>query len=64
MSAPKSLKVTRAEIERAARMYGTNTDARRALRIDLATFSRLCRQYGIETPFERRRRLRVKCPRG
>ncbi len=42
-------------IERAARVYHSNSDACKALGIAGGTFGRLCRQYGIETPFARQR---------
>ncbi len=46
----------RERIERAARLYASNQDARRALGIAAGTFGRLCRQYEIETPHARRHR--------
>ena len=49
---------TKAEIERAARIYRTNRAAGEALGIAAETFVKLCRQYGIETPHARHRRLR------
>ena len=45
-------------VERAARLYGTNTEASAAVGIALGTFGRLCRQHDIETPYTRRRRRR------
>lgn len=55
---PKGVKVTRSELERAARMYRTNKDAFHALGIGEATFMELCRKYGAETPGARKRRKR------
>ena len=57
---PKVCQATRAEVERAARMYQTNKDARRALGIGKDTFRELCRRYGLETPGERERRNRAE----
>ena len=51
-------KVTRFELERAARVYLRNMDASRALGIATSTFRKFCRRYGIETPGERNRRVR------
>lgn len=48
----------KATIERAARMYPTNTEACDALGITLRSFGRLCRKYGVETPWARKRRER------
>ena len=50
--------VTRDRIERAARVYRSNTDAARAMGIAHQTFVRLCREYGVETPGGRKSRLR------
>jgi len=51
-------KTPRERVERAARIYASNTEACRALGIALGSFGRLCQQYGIETPYARRRRRR------
>ena len=48
-------KISRQQIERAARLYRSNLDASRALGITLQAFGRICRRYGIETPYARRR---------
>ncbi|MBT3344700.1 MAG: hypothetical protein HN712_28045 [Gemmatimonadetes bacterium] len=50
---------TKADIERAARMYHQATDASRALGITPRSFSRLCRKFGIETPSSRKQRRRA-----
>lgn len=47
-------------IERAARIYASNSDAGIALGIAPGSFGRLCRRYGIETPQARRRRRRCE----
>lgn len=47
-------------IERAARIYASNSDAGVALGIAPGSFGRLCRRYGIETPQARRRRRRCE----
>lgn len=49
---------TKADVERAARMYHQATDASRALGITPRSFSRLCRKFGVETPWTRKRRQR------
>ncbi len=49
-------KISREEVERAARMYHSNQDAARALGIRSDSFSALCRRYGLETPYKRRER--------
>ena len=50
--------ITRAHVERVARIYESDKEAARALDIMQSFFVRLCRQYGIETPYARRQRLR------
>ena len=52
-------------VERAARVYNSNSEASKALGIAKGTFGRLCRKYGIETPYARLRRARkeAKSPR-
>ena len=52
--------VTRAEFERAARMYHRNKDATQALGIHSSTFAKRCKRYGIETPAERKKRARTR----
>ena len=47
-------KIARERIERAARIYASNTDAGLALGIAPGSFGRLCRHYGIDTPKNRR----------
>ena len=49
-------KIARERIERAARIYASNTDAGLALGIAPGSFGRLCRHYGIDTPKNRRLR--------
>ena len=49
--------ITRADVERVARIYKSNQDAA-ALGITSHSFGRLCRRHGIETPHARTRRLR------
>lgn len=61
---PKGQKVTRNEVERAARVYRTNTDASHALEMAEKTFVELCHRYGIVTPAERENRRREEWPRG
>lgn len=51
-------RISRDQIERAARIYVSNQDAGMALGIAPGTFGRLCRRYGIPTPQERRRKRR------
>ncbi|GEM_PF-2034861 len=50
--------VPRETVERAARVYSSNTDAAAALGIAAGSFGRLCRRHGIEPPQQRRRRAR------
>ena len=50
--------ITRDQVERVARIYGSNQDAGRALGIDPRSFARLCSRHGIETPYVRRQRRR------
>ena len=45
-------------IERAARVYKSNSEASKALGIATGSFGRLCRKYGIETPYARQQRAR------
>ena len=52
-------KVTRERLERACRMYRSNTEAAHALGVYDGSFSRACRREGIETPAERKRRERT-----
>ncbi len=54
----KSRDVTRAELERAARLYRTNQDAYRALGIRDKAFHELCRMHKVETPAQRKKRTR------
>ena len=54
-----SLTINKEQVERAARMYASNSDAGLALGIAPASFGRLCRRYGIETPRARRQRKRA-----
>jgi hypothetical protein len=49
-------KVSKEQIERVVRVYGSNKDASQALGIAMQSFGRICRRYGIETPYARRRR--------
>ena len=42
--------VPRETVERAARVYSSNTDAAAALGIAAGSFVRLCRRHGIEPP--------------
>ncbi len=42
--------VPRETVERAARVYSSNTDAAAALGIAAGSFGRLCRRHGIEPP--------------
>ena len=49
-------------VERAARVYNSNSEASKALGIAKGTFGRLCRKYGTETPCARLRRARMKIP--
>ena len=44
------IKVSRAELEWAARVYRTNKDAAAALGITAPSFARACKREGIETP--------------
>ncbi len=46
--------ITRAQVERVARIYKSNQDAGQALGIDPRSFARLCRRHGIQTPYVRR----------
>ena len=50
--------LSREQIARAARMYGSNQEAAAALGIVPQSFGRLCRKYGIDTPAKRRRKAR------
>ncbi len=45
-------------IERAARVYKSNSEASKALGIASGSFARLCRKYGIETPYARQEKAR------
>ncbi len=42
--------VPRETVERAARVYSSNTDAAAALGIAAGSFGRLCRRHGIDPP--------------
>ena len=42
------------QVERGARLYGTNKEASNALGITVQALRRLCRQHRIETPGTRR----------
>ena len=48
--------VLRDIVERAARIYHSNSDASAALGIEMRSFGRLCRRYEVETPYARKRR--------
>ena len=50
--------ISRARVERIARICNDNYNAGVALGITPGSFGRLCRRYGIETPQARRRRRR------
>ena len=52
--------VTRAELERVARLYRTNQHAYRALGIRDKAFHELCRMHKVETPAERKKRIRTR----
>ena len=54
-----SMAINRERVERAARLYASNSDAGLALGIAPASFGRLCRRYGIETPRARRQKKRA-----
>ena len=54
-----SLTINKERVERAARIYASNSDAGLALGIAPGSFGRLCRRYGIETPRGRRQRKRA-----
>jgi len=58
MAQGKKTRVSRFEVERAARVYRTNKDASRALGIGSDAFTRRCHRYGLETPTEREKRKR------
>lgn len=45
-------------VERAARVYKSNSEASQALGIATGSFARLCRKYGIETPYARQEKER------
>ena len=49
-------KISKDQIERAARVYTSNKEASQALGIAMQSFGRICRRYGVETPYARRRR--------
>ena len=51
-----STSIDRERIERAARIYASNSDAGLALGIAPGSFGRLCRRYGIETPRARQQK--------
>ena len=46
--------ITRADVERVARIYNSNQDAAAALGITSRSFSRLCRKFGVESPYTRK----------
>ena len=50
-------KVSRAELERAARIYHTSKDAAAALGVSVDYFAKTCKREGVETPSARKRRL-------
>ena len=54
-----SASIDRERIERAARIYASNSDAGLALGIAPGSFGRLCRRYGIETPRARQQKRRA-----
>ena len=47
-------------VERAARMYHTNTAAAKALETSSSSFKELCEHWKIETPAERKKRLKAE----
>ena len=49
-------RVSKAQIERAARIYGNRQDAAAALGIHPGSFTRLCKKYGIDTPLQRQQK--------
>ena len=51
------LTIAQSAVERAARIYPTNSAAAQALRIGVDSFKKLCRAFDIETPHARARRL-------
>lgn len=54
---PSKSPYTKAEVERAARLYHSNVLASRALGLASGEgFKDLCERHGIETPNERKRR--------
>ncbi len=54
----KAKKMSRKQLERAARMYRTNTEAGAALGISDVGFAIACKREGIETPAVRGRRMK------
>ena len=63
MAQGEKKKLTRNEVERAARVYRMNKDAWQALGISDKTFVKLCHRYGVVTPAEREKRRREEWPR-
>lgn len=51
--------IIRENVERAARLYRTNTEASLALGVSSSYFRDLCRKYNIESPADRTRRCKV-----
>ncbi|NKB68249.1 MAG: hypothetical protein GKR89_14400 [Candidatus Latescibacteria bacterium] len=49
-------KIERRTVERAARLYKSNSEAAAALGVAMRSFGRMCKAYGIETPWGRKRR--------
>jgi len=54
---PKVSQYNKKQIERAARIYHTNTDAGISLGCRGGTFKKLCEKYDIESPLNRKARL-------
>ena len=53
-------KINRESVERAARLYKTNTEASLALGMHPTAFGSACRKYDIETPGARKLRARKR----
>ena len=56
--------ISKERIERVARIYASNQEARQVLGVSTKTFHEICRKYGIETPHARKLRRQQEARAG
>ena len=58
----KHEQITKEQLERVCRIYGSNQDAARALGIANQSLNRLCSTHKVATPYQRRQRRNQREP--